>query len=159
MFYILDNLIIQNVIPHTHPSVFNLFTNNYHIDVNCEETVLNQAVIDIDNSINETSINMNSIKIAKLNVRKVIDCHPNNDYERKELFEHYEGLCKRMVVLKNVHEDLLIKKGVIEKEITRCIQRSKLNNKLFSAWLYIADTLFLSVSNGTKLIIILYTFS
>ena len=94
-------------------------------DANCEEAPLNQAVKDIENSINETSTDINLIIIAKTNTRKTIDCHPNDGDKRKDLFDHYEGLCKRMVILKSVYEDLLIKKEVIKKEITRCSQRSK----------------------------------
>ena len=102
-----------------------LFRVLFSKDANCEEAPLNQAVKDIENSINETSTDINLIKIAKTNTRKTIDCHPNDGDKRKDLFDHYEGLCKRMVILKSVYEDLLIKKEVIKKEITRCSQRSK----------------------------------
>ena len=60
-----------------------------------------------------------------MSTRKAIDCHPNGGTTRSELFDHYEGLCKRMVILKNIYEDLVIKKEAFKREKVRCDQRSK----------------------------------
>ena len=75
--------------------------------------------------MNQTQTNLESLKSAKMSTRKAIDCHPNGGTTRSELFDHYEGLCKRMVILKNIYEDLVIKKEAFKREKVRCDQRSK----------------------------------
>ena len=79
----------------------------------------------IEGAINETLDSCNKIKVAKLNVRKSIDCYANMHPTKSFLFDHYEGLCKRMVKLKNVLSDLKLKKSVFEAERQRCTKRSE----------------------------------
>ena len=75
-------------------------------------------------SINQTESDLNVINEAKKNVRIAIDCRANIE-NRNEMFEHYNGLCKRAVIIRNVLSDLKIKVEILEKEKQRCQDRSK----------------------------------
>ena len=75
-----------------------------------------------DMSITETYIN--DIVVAKTNMRKMIDCDRNSNI-RDNLFEHYEGLCRRLIKIKNDKESLYYKKKMFEAELKRCTHRSK----------------------------------
>jgi len=65
------------------------------------------------------------IETAKKNVRTAIDCLENEDGIRAELFDKYEELCKRYIIMKNVLSDLDIKKNVLQQEKDRCSNRCK----------------------------------
>ena len=79
----------------------------------------------MDLELNRTATDIDTVKEAKTSIRKAIDCHPVGGDTKRVLFEHYEGLCKRMVFMKNAYEDLKIKKKILAQEILRCNQRSK----------------------------------
>jgi len=78
----------------------------------------------LEGSINTTQTNLEHIEASKLNTRLVVDCHLNRNL-RSHLIDHYEELCYRKVVLKNVLDDLKIKFDVITNENNRCVQRSR----------------------------------
>lgn len=61
---------------------------------------------------------------AKMNLRLLIDCKAN-PVTRDMLFDLYEDLQKRLIILLNVIEDLQIKKKLVDEEINRCSNRSK----------------------------------
>ena len=68
---------------------------------------------------------MDTIHVAKINLRKVIDCHANMSPTKSLLFDHYEALSKRFYALKSVVEDLKMKKTLFVAERKRCNERSK----------------------------------
>ena len=88
-------------------------------------TTLSNTINGINISISQIQSDVSVITAAKSNTRIAIDCRVNTGV-RSELFEHYEGLCKRNVILNNVLNDLKIKVDVLEKEKQRCQDRSKL---------------------------------
>ena len=92
----------------------------------CDPTSLSNTINGISVSINQTVSDINVIDDAKKNVRIAIDCRANTGV-RSQLFDHYEALDKRNVILKNVLSDLKIKMYVLEKEKQRCQDRSKYN--------------------------------
>lgn len=94
-------------------------------DAKCNSTVLSSSIEQINIELNQTQTNMDLLKTAKISTRKAIDCHPNGGGTKSRLFDHYEGLCKRMVILKNVYQDLIIKRNALEQEKLRCHRRSK----------------------------------
>ena len=99
------------------------------LEAKCDETKLSNSILDLENELNTTVENMEIIKTAKKNLRLVIDCK-ENEYTREELFNHYENLIKRLVILKNVFEDLQMKKSVLQHEKKRCSERCKFELRL-----------------------------
>ena len=93
-------------------------------EAKCDAASLSNTIDGINVSINQTESDINVIIEAKKNVRIAIDCRANIE-NRNEMFEHYNGLCKRAVVIRNVLSDLKIKVDILEKEKQRCQDRSK----------------------------------
>ena len=58
-------------------------------------------------------------------IRKIIDCKANVWGRQGDLYDHYEGLCRRRIIVRQVYEDLGIKKRILEKEKIRCAERSE----------------------------------
>jgi len=103
------------------------------VEAKCNETALTEAIDQIGIVLTDLETTIGNITTAKTNLREVVDCHTNYPY-RNELFDYYEALCERAVVMGNVRQDLAIKKTILEKEKERCIQRSKftlLKGKIF----------------------------
>ena len=98
------------------------------IEAKCDETALTEAIDQIEITLKDLQITLTNITTAKTSLRKVLDCHANRP-QRDELFDYYGTLCQRAVIIGNVHQDLAIKKTILEKEKERCINRSKLTSK------------------------------
>lgn len=103
-------------------------------DAKCNASLLATAVSGIDSNITTIQNNIDLIHTAKINIRKSIDCHFNANGTRADMFDQYEALCSRMVMLKNSIEDLTIKKAIIEREQERCEDRSWLRIVLENMW-------------------------
>ena len=97
-------------------------------DSQCSETSLQNGINDIQAEIDKIQISLDTVNISKNLIRKMIDCKANVWGRRGALFDHYEALCKRKVIVRQVHEDLKIKKNILEKERNRCADRSKCCN-------------------------------
>lgn len=67
---------------------------------------------------------ISDIIVAKTITRKYIDCNPI-PAKRDQLFQHYEGLCKRLHQIRNVKESLYYKRRFFQAELHRCNDRSK----------------------------------
>ena len=99
------------------------------LDAKCDSFSLSEAIVNLEADINTTSSNIKIIETAKYNLRRVIDCNVNRGI-RDDLILHYESLCKHRVVMRNVVDDLKIKRNVLEQEKERCLKRSKIQIKL-----------------------------
>lgn len=97
----------------------------FHVEAKCSDVTLQQTATDIKEILNNTVTSRVIIATAKANIRKILDCHVNVDI-RSQLFDHYEALCRRNVILKNTYDDFFIKLNVIQAEQNRCKERSKL---------------------------------
>uniref|UniRef100_A0A7M5WZ68 Uncharacterized protein n=2 Tax=Clytia hemisphaerica TaxID=252671 RepID=A0A7M5WZ68_9CNID len=100
----------------------------------CSDTSLQSAINDIQAEIDRIQISLNTVSLSKKLIRKMIDCKANVWGRRGELYDHYEALCKRKVIVRQVHEDLKIKKNILEKEKKRCADRSWLRQVLENSW-------------------------
>jgi len=100
------------------------------LESKCDEASLQNAIYQIDVIINQSLNWTGIIDTSKTNLRKVIDCHANRN-SRVDLFNQYEKLCERKVIIQNVMSDMLIKKSILKKEIDRCGKRSKSTEPLF----------------------------
>ena len=65
-------------------------------------------------------------------IRKMIDCQAYVWLRKEELFDHYESLCKRKIIIQQVLNDLKIKKTILENEKRRCADRSEYMNIEFN---------------------------
>ena len=70
-------------------------------------------------------VSLNAVRDAQLLIRKMIDCQANVWLRKEELFDHYENLSKRKVIIQQVLNDLKIKKTILENEKRRCADRSE----------------------------------
>uniref|UniRef100_A0A7M5XEW6 Peptidase M12B domain-containing protein n=2 Tax=Clytia hemisphaerica TaxID=252671 RepID=A0A7M5XEW6_9CNID len=102
-------------------------------DVQCNATALLEAENGIQTDLTLMTDDLNLASTTRLALRKQIDCALNNG-TRSELFDKYEGLCKRIVYISSSKEDLSIKKTILEKERIRCDNRSWLRRVLEDGW-------------------------
>ena len=58
-----------------------------------------------------------------MNLRKQIDC--TNNALKGTIFNQYEEMCRRNVIIQSTLDDLKIKLNIIGKELQRCSDRSK----------------------------------
>lgn len=100
----------------------------------CNSTTLMLSASNIEVDINKIKSDIGIIDIAKKNIRIALDCHTNVNGTRTALFDSYEELCSRNIVMKNVMEDLQIKKKILENEDLRCKNRSWLRQVLENMW-------------------------
>ncbi|XP_066919223.1 SCO-spondin-like [Clytia hemisphaerica] len=98
-----------------------LLCKNYH----CNEISLQNGMHDIQAEMDRIQTTLDAADSSKNLIRKMIDCKANVWGRRDELFDHYEGICKRKIIVRQVYEDLKIKKNILEKEKMRCANRSK----------------------------------
>lgn len=96
-----------------------------YIDAKCDSNELQTSIDNMGAAINRTRASKDVIVTAKLNVRKLVDCNTNVGAQKGLIYDHYEGLCRRMIIIDNVCNDLEIKKNIFEKELKRCKERSK----------------------------------
>uniref|UniRef100_A0A7M5XJA2 G8 domain-containing protein n=2 Tax=Clytia hemisphaerica TaxID=252671 RepID=A0A7M5XJA2_9CNID len=99
----------------------------------CDQAALQTAIDEIGANITDISASIDAINLARNSLQKVIDCKANSGY-RDDLFDHYEGLCKRKVFIQQVYDDLMIKKTILQKEKMRCFNRSWLRTVLEDMW-------------------------
>ena len=118
--------LLCNDIIFKHP-----FFSFWITEAKCDATSLSNTINGINASINQTESDINVINEAKKNIRIAIDCRANT-LNRNEMFDHYEGLCKRIVIMNNVLTDLKIKVDILEKEKQRCQDRSKWESSFFT---------------------------
>lgn len=90
----------------------------------CDQTALSDAVSQIGAIVTQIQGWLMTIETAKTNLRKTIDCKHNQGI-RSDIFDAYEGLYRRKVILNNVMTDLQTKKTILEKEQQRCLSRCK----------------------------------
>ena len=94
-------------------------------DSQCSEISLQIGINDIQAEIDRIQTSLDTVNLSKNLIRKMIDCKANVWGRRGDLYDHYEALCKRKVIVRQVYEDLKIKKNILEKEKKRCADRSK----------------------------------
>ena len=99
----------------------------------CSSTDLNNAITQIQSEMTSINTSLSNIETARVNVREAINCKANTGI-RNALFQHYEDLYKRKVIITQVYIDLQIKKDILSKELARCSSRSKCI-LLFQGWL------------------------
>ncbi|XP_066929575.1 uncharacterized protein [Clytia hemisphaerica] len=96
----------------------------------CSETSLQNAITQIEADINILQSFLDDVTSSIELTRKVISCKANVWGRRGDLFDHYESLFKRKVIVRQVYKDLEIKKTILEKEKLRCADRSWLREVL-----------------------------
>lgn len=94
------------------------------IDARCDEAILQGLAANIFQAINNSAIDMETLRTVKLNLRKSIDCQPHPT-TKNVMFLHYEDLCKRRHIIANVVTDLKTKLKLVNTEIQQCLKRSK----------------------------------
>uniref|UniRef100_A0A7M5UUA0 Uncharacterized protein n=1 Tax=Clytia hemisphaerica TaxID=252671 RepID=A0A7M5UUA0_9CNID len=99
----------------------------------CSETSLQSAITQIEADVNTLQSFIDDVSSSIKLTRKVISCKANVWGRRGELFEHYQILFKRKVIVRQVYQDLEIKKKIFEKEKLRCADRSWLRQVLEGA--------------------------
>ena len=95
------------------------------LDAQCSETDLQNAIDKIKIEIDSMQASIDATSTSQKLIRKMIDCKANVWGRRDDLYDHYEGLCQRRIIVRQVYEDLGIKKKILEKENMRCAERSK----------------------------------
>ena len=94
------------------------------LDAQCRKTDLQNAVDKIKIEIDSMQESIDAASTSQKLIRKMIDCKANVWGRRGDLFDHYEGLCQRRIIVRQAHEELGIKKKILEKEKMRCAERS-----------------------------------
>lgn len=89
--------------------------------------MLSALVGDLNTAINSTEHTINITINEKTNIRLAIDCQQHPFEERNYMFKQYEALCERVIVMRNVATDLIIKRDLVVAENDRCKNRSKCN--------------------------------
>ena len=112
-------------------STLNIFLSSFYLifffktEANCDSTSLSSTISGIVASIDSTQVDIDRADDTKKDLRIAIDCR-NNTGTRPNLFEYYEELCKQTVFMKNVMTDLKIKVEILQRELQRCNNRSKI---------------------------------
>lgn len=94
------------------------------LDAKCDKDVLSAGIASLDLEIQSITSNSTELQTYRDKLRQMVDCNGNSDVINS-LFDVYQQVCSRMVVVKNVLQDLQIKRGLLKAEETRCIKRSK----------------------------------
>ena len=114
--------IIRNVVTLRQKRIFFKESN---IEAQCKVYQLQSAIKDIQTNMTSLQSSLDTATFSKIHIRKMIDCHANVWSRREELFDHYEKLCQRKIVIQQVLNDLKIKKDILDNEKKRCADRSE----------------------------------
>ena len=92
------------------------------LEAKCNETILQQYIKDLNDSISVAENFLQKTLTAKTNVRLAIDCQ----YVRSAFFDKYEELAKRSFLIGNSLKELRVKAEMFNAEVGRCKNRSKI---------------------------------
>ncbi|XP_066922141.1 low-density lipoprotein receptor-related protein 5-like [Clytia hemisphaerica] len=103
-------------------------------EARCRESDLEATINELQVEEDTVQTSLNTVMDSQILIRKMIDCHANVWSRKGELFDHYEQLCQRKVIIQQVLSDLKIKKIILENEKKRCADRSWLRTVLEETW-------------------------
>lgn len=98
----------------------NLF---FFTESKCDSASLHVVNDSIQSNITQLESYLQTIATSKINLRKQIDC--TNSVVKGTIFERYQEMCTRKVIIQNTLDDLSVKLNIIKKELERCQNRSE----------------------------------